>query len=431
MKKHLLTLLLLSIGHLLSAQFEIGHTTLTFNDPTRTGGFGSGGGAGRQIQTEIYYPADLAGDDVSLSSGQFPVIVFGHGFAMSWDAYEDIWSAIVPEGFILAFPRTEGALIPGPSHDDFGLDLALIVTKMQNEGTLQASLFLDHVSGKSAIMGHSMGGGAAFLAAENNTNIATVIGLAPAETTPSAIAAASDVTVPTLVFSADEDMVTPAIDHHTPIYTGLATSCKYFVNILGGGHCYYANANVNCDFGELSSGGNITITRIEQQAIVFRYVVPWLKLYLYDDCAQTNVFETDLAMDTDVTYLSTCSAFPSPTFDLNVAVSATTLTSQETGTIYQWIDCGNGNTPIVGASSQTYTATANGDYAVILGSGSCADTSICHTISVLGLDDLPSNPGKELVEIIDVMGRPSPFNANTPLIFVYSDGSRQRVMKVE
>ena len=48
------------------AQFSVGHTTITFNDPTRTGGFGSGGGTGRQIQTEIYYPAASAGTGVEV-----------------------------------------------------------------------------------------------------------------------------------------------------------------------------------------------------------------------------------------------------------------------------------------------------------------------------------------------------------------------------
>jgi hypothetical protein len=35
------------------SQYQIGHTTPIFNDPARTGGFESGGGSGRQIQTEI------------------------------------------------------------------------------------------------------------------------------------------------------------------------------------------------------------------------------------------------------------------------------------------------------------------------------------------------------------------------------------------
>ena len=95
---------------LVSAQnYQIGHTTITFNDPNRTGGFGSGSGSGRQIQTEIYYPADVAGTDVASSSGSFPVIVFGHGFVMSWDSYDNIWTELVPLGYIVAFPRTEGS----------------------------------------------------------------------------------------------------------------------------------------------------------------------------------------------------------------------------------------------------------------------------------------------------------------------------------
>jgi len=87
----LFTALLLWLVTGVQAQFSIGHTTITFNDPNRTGGFGSGGGAGRQIQTEIYYPAAMAGDNVPVSVGEFPVVVIGHGFVMSWDAYANIW----------------------------------------------------------------------------------------------------------------------------------------------------------------------------------------------------------------------------------------------------------------------------------------------------------------------------------------------------
>jgi hypothetical protein len=77
MKK--LLLIIVAFPSLVFCQFSIGHTTITFNDPARTGGTGSGGGAGRQIQTEIYYPAATAGVDVPVSNGNFPVITFGHG----------------------------------------------------------------------------------------------------------------------------------------------------------------------------------------------------------------------------------------------------------------------------------------------------------------------------------------------------------------
>lgn len=66
-----------------------------------------------------------------------------------------------------------------------------------------------------------------------------------------------------------------------------------------------------------------------------------------------------------------------------------------TGTSYQWIDCATNN-PIAGATSQTYTATANGDYAVIVtNAGGCSDTSACVTIDYIGLDEL-SNAGIQI-----------------------------------
>ena len=51
---------------------------------------------------------------------------------------------------------------------------------------------------------------------------------------------------------------------------------------------------------------------------------------------------------------------------------------------YQWINC-SGNTPVAGATSQNFTATANGMYAVIVTQNSCSDTSACFTVAGLGI----------------------------------------------
>ena len=115
--KRIATLALALLGLTICLQAQIGHTTITFADPSRTGGFGSGGGTGRQIQTEIYYPAATTGDDVPITGSNYPVIVFGHGFVMVWSAYQNIWEALVPQGYIVAFPRTEGGL--PPSHQEW------------------------------------------------------------------------------------------------------------------------------------------------------------------------------------------------------------------------------------------------------------------------------------------------------------------------
>jgi hypothetical protein len=44
-----------------------------------------------------------------------------------------------------------------------------------------------------------------------------------------------------------------------------------------------------------------------------------------------------------------------------------------------------------------------------------------------GIEEL-INTQKELVKIIDFTGRETEFKSNIPLIFIYSDGTRERVM---
>lgn len=333
------------------AQYQVGHTTITFNDPARTGGFGSGGGSGRQIQTEIYYPASTAGDNVAVASGQFPVITFGHGFAMSWDAYTNIWQHYAARGYVLAFPRTEGGLIPGPSHGDFGTDLKQVSDKMLGLNANAGSIFNGKILQKAAIMGHSMGGGASFLAAANNTNIETVIGLAPAETNPSAITAASNVSVPALVFSGSADGVTPPADHHIPIYQGFTSTCKSFVSITGGAHCYYANSNFNCDFGESTSSPNISITRAEQQTAVYSVLDPWLDFKLKGVCQSYAAFLLAIESTPGTVNETICPALPTVTIVNDPNQGSGVYCSSFQGNSYQWY---MDNQPIVGETQQCY-----------------------------------------------------------------------------
>lgn len=302
------TLLLLSlfvsvVGF--SQPYQIGHRTITFNDPSRTGGFGSGGGAGRQIQSEIYYPSSTAGNDVAISAGEFPYMVFGHGFVMTWDSYQNFIDHYVPLGYVLVFPRTEGGI--SPVHQDFALDLSIVGTKMEALSTDVSSFFYQAWNGKKAVMGHSMGGGSSFLAASQNTaGFDILVGFAPAETTPSAISASSSISIPALIFSGTEDAVTPPQDHHQPMYDSLSNVCKHFISITGGGHCYFANSSTTCDFGESASGGNISITRAVQHDITFDALDPYLDFYLMKNCASWPLFIAQRDTDTRIQSLYSC-----------------------------------------------------------------------------------------------------------------------------
>jgi hypothetical protein len=75
------------------------------------------------------------------------------------------------------------------------------------------------------------------------------------------------------------------------------------------------------------------------------------------------------------------------TLNLNTTTAGATISSSQGTATYQWINCSN-NTAIAGATSQSYIATANGSYAVIVTKNGCTDTSACVNITGLGVDDL-------------------------------------------
>ena len=60
-----------------------------------------------------------------------------------------------------------------------------------------------------------------------------------------------------------------------------------------------------------------------------------------------------------------------------------TLTASIENATYQWILCDDSSTPIEGATSQSYTATAAGSYAVMVTENGCTATSECFDITTL------------------------------------------------
>lgn len=83
----------------------------------------------------------------------------------------------------------------------------------------------------------------------------------------------------------------------------------------------------------------------------------------------------------------------------NVATTTTgvTITATLAGATYQWIDCNNSNLPISGETAQSFTASANGSFAVIIDDGTCSDTSGCVTINSVGISNTPSSSSPILI----------------------------------
>lgn len=111
--------------------------------------------------------------------------------------------------------------------------------------------------------------------------------------------------------------------------------------------------------------------------------------------------------------------------DTGITASGNTLTATPNADAYQWLNCTNNYAIINGATSQSYTATASGDYAVEITSASCVDTSNCYFVDVVGIKELatpsfsvfPNPVGQTLniqfdeplnkvdVKVIDVLGK--------------------------
>jgi len=71
--------------------------------------------------------------------------------------------------------------------------------------------------------------------------------------------------------------------------------------------------------------------------------------------------------------------------DVTTSLSGGTITANQAGASYQWINCDNENAPLFGQFNRTFTATANGSYAVVVVKNGCTDTSACVAFTNVGI----------------------------------------------
>ena len=129
-----------------------------------------------------------------------------------------------------------------------------------------------------------------------------------------------------------------------------------------------------------------------------------------------QVLETTAGCDSTVTLILTVDSL-----DLGVTLTGlNALTANQIGASYQWIDCGNNN-PILGETSQTFTATQNGSYAVMLGLGACDIMSNCTDLIFINVDEYTT----DLVSVY-----PNPSNGNFSVNLINVEATNIRVFNV-
>lgn len=73
------------------------------------------------------------------------------------------------------------------------------------------------------------------------------------------------------------------------------------------------------------------------------------------------------------------------TVDTSVSLNGSVLSANLAGQSYQWVDCDNNYGILNGATNQSFTPLANGNYAVIITTANCVDTSSCYAITTIGV----------------------------------------------
>lgn len=115
-------------------------------------------------------------------------------------------------------------------------------------------------------------------------------------------------------------------------------------------------------------------------------------LYVAGHFSDTAVFDYSFAGpefisqgDKDMFFLKVGTCAPP---SVNVSQSSFTLSVEEVeAASYQWVNCSNDFMPIEGETAANFTAKENGQYACIVSTGACSDTSTCFAITTVGLPD--------------------------------------------
>jgi dienelactone hydrolase len=227
-------------------------------------------GDGGSFEARLHYP--VPGSSPDTRGEPAPIVAFGHGYQTAVELYTETLDHLASWGIVVIAPRSGGELFP--SHQAFAVDLRIaldwVVAEAAAGGDWPAGAIDPAARG---VAGHSMGGGAAVLAAADDAAIRAVATLAAAETDPSAIEAASRLAVPSLFVAAGDDAITPVDEHQRPMFEATRSGRAQLRTIVGGSHCGFLDSEtlllrLVC--------GEAAIERDEQLATTRAALTAWL-----------------------------------------------------------------------------------------------------------------------------------------------------------
>ena len=225
---------------------------------TSAEGFGGG---------TVYYPTDT-------SEGTFGAVAISPGYSSSQAAMAWLGPRLASQGFVV-FTIDTLSTSDSPTRRGDQLRAAL--------DFLRGTELADRIDpDRLAVMGHSMGGGGSLEAAKDDPALQAVIPMSPW----SADKSFPEVTAPTLVIGAEDDVVARVRSHAEPIYASLpADGDKAYLELRDATH-------------SAASMPNTTIAK---------YSISWLKRYVDDDERYQQFLCPPPAVDAEISeYRSTC-----------------------------------------------------------------------------------------------------------------------------
>jgi dienelactone hydrolase len=159
--------------------FAVGLTVIRLTDTSRTIQLPDGSTEPRTLTTVVRYPAlgsasgtDLRDAPAARAEGPFPLVVFGHGFAVTPALYAHLLQAWARAGYVVAapaFPLEKADAPGGPNESDLTnqpADMRFVITRMLEAGSSGSGPLAGLIDpARIAVSGQSDGGDTALAVA--------------------------------------------------------------------------------------------------------------------------------------------------------------------------------------------------------------------------------------------------------------------------
>lgn len=262
----------------------------------------------------------------SAVSGPFPFVALNHGAGMSADSaieggYAYIGEALAQRGYVVA-AWDEYAMVG--TQLDYILDSAAIRDTMFNASDDSSHEFHGLLCDRAVGVGHSLGGGAEFVAADeevmrtcggstpcNGGYTANFQGLATLsggfkwdmEGVPDPYETARRLSIPALFVSGTRDCMVKPLEENYPFFRNMThSSCRIFANVTGADHCQWAGlssvAQAACvELEKVAMQCGPTLSAKEQQAVALKYILPFFDFVTQGDSSSLGTLLSQLDAD--------------------------------------------------------------------------------------------------------------------------------------